>query len=97
MRDPNAAAKRRDEMAKAAAPFLHSKLSSIENQGLNEEPEITGLEVVFVLPPRRFEDLEANVRFRGRYWGQSGHDLVHCTRPLMTQSGHQGTHAHLPF
>jgi hypothetical protein len=26
MRDPNAAAKRRDEMAKAAAPYLHSKL-----------------------------------------------------------------------
>ena len=28
------------------------------------------------------------VRFRGRYWGQSGHALLHCIRPLMTQSGH---------
>ena len=23
-----------------------------------------------------------------RYWGQSGHALLHCTCPLMTQSGH---------
>ena len=23
-----------------------------------------------------------------RFWGQSGHRLVHCTCPLMTQSGH---------
>lgn len=57
MRDPNTTAKRRDEMAKAAAPFLHSKLASIENRGVHEEPGITGLEVVFVVPPRRFEDL----------------------------------------
>jgi len=28
-------------------------------------------------------------RFRGRYWGQSGHDFVRCICPLMTQSGHQ--------
>jgi len=32
MRDPNATAKRRDEMAKAATPFLHSKLASIEKR-----------------------------------------------------------------
>jgi hypothetical protein len=57
MRDPNAPAKRRDEMAKAAAPFLHSKLASIENPKVQEEPEIRGIEVSFVLPPRRFEDL----------------------------------------
>ena len=29
-----------------------------------------------------------DVRFRGRYWGQSGHALLHCICPLMTQSGH---------
>jgi hypothetical protein len=57
MRDANATAKRRDEMAKAAAPFLHSKLTSIENTGSQDEPGITGLEVVFVVPPVRFEDL----------------------------------------
>src|SRR5262245_57070015 len=28
------------------------------------------------------------VRFRGRYWGQSGHELVRCIRLLLTQSGH---------
>ena len=28
------------------------------------------------------------VRARGRYWGQSGHELLRRTRPLMTQSGH---------
>ena len=27
-------------------------------------------------------------RFRGRYWGQSGHALLDCICPLMTQSGH---------
>jgi hypothetical protein len=26
--------------------------------------------------------------YRGRYWGQSGHALLHCICPLMTQSGH---------
>jgi hypothetical protein len=30
----------------------------------------------------------AGIRFRGRYWGQSGHALLHCRCPLMTQSGH---------
>jgi hypothetical protein len=29
------------------------------------------------------------IRFRGRYWGQSGHALLHCICPLMTQSGHR--------
>jgi hypothetical protein len=28
MRDPDATEKRRDDMAKAAAPFLHSKLTT---------------------------------------------------------------------
>ena len=56
MRDPSAPAKRRDEMAKAAAPFLHSKLASIENPGPNE-PVTTGIEVSFVLPPRRLDDI----------------------------------------
>jgi hypothetical protein len=37
IRVPSVAAKRRDEMAKAAAPFVHSKLASIENRGLHEE------------------------------------------------------------
>jgi hypothetical protein len=33
----------------------------------------------------------AGIRFRGRYWGQSGHALLHCICPLMTQSGHRQT------
>ena len=57
MRDPNAAAKRRDDMAKAAAPYVHSKLASIEHSGSQEKPPITGIEVVFVTPkPRADED-----------------------------------------
>jgi uncharacterized protein DUF5681 len=40
MRDPSAAAKRRDEMAKAAAPFLHSKLASIEQHGSADMPSV---------------------------------------------------------
>ena len=35
MRDPKAPARRRDEMAKAAAPYLHSKLATIEPGGGN--------------------------------------------------------------
>ena len=35
MGDPKAAARRRDEMAKAAAPYLHSKLAPIEAAGGN--------------------------------------------------------------
>ena len=35
MRDPRAPARRRDEMAKAAAPYLHSKLAPIEPAGGN--------------------------------------------------------------
>jgi hypothetical protein len=30
----------------------------------------------------------ARIRFRGRYWGQSGHAVLHCICPLLTQSGH---------
>jgi|RhiMethySRZTD1v2_1073278.scaffolds.fasta_scaffold59149_2 hypothetical protein len=29
-----------------------------------------------------------DVRFHGRYWGQSGHAFLHCTCLLLTQSGH---------
>ena len=37
---------------------------------------------------RRAARLVLNVRFCGRYWGQSGHRLVHRTCLLLTQSGH---------
>ena len=33
MRDPEQPAPRRDEMAKAAAPFLHAKLQAIQHSG----------------------------------------------------------------
>jgi hypothetical protein len=29
-----------------------------------------------------------DVCFCGHYWGQSGHAILQCERPLMTQSGH---------
>jgi hypothetical protein len=57
MRDPNAAAKRRDEMAKAAAPYLHSKLASVEQPGPQDKPAINGIKVVFVAPKRRPDDI----------------------------------------
>jgi hypothetical protein len=45
------------------------------------------------LQARRFVQRAArllifDVRFCGRYWVQSGHALLHCICPLMTQSGH---------
>ena len=36
MRDEAAESKRRDEMAKAAAPYLHPRLSSVEHTGEDE-------------------------------------------------------------
>jgi len=53
MRDPKAPAKRRDEMAKAAAPYLHSKLASIEHSGSQDKPLVTGITVEFVRPKRQ--------------------------------------------
>jgi hypothetical protein len=56
VRDPNAPAKRRDEMAKAAAPYVHAKLASIENPGPQGKPPVTGITVEFVVPKRRADD-----------------------------------------
>jgi hypothetical protein len=51
MRDPKAPAKRRDEMAKAAAPFLHARLASIEQHGSNDMPPIEKhMRISFVSP-----------------------------------------------
>jgi hypothetical protein len=50
MRDPSVAAKRRDEMARAAAPFLHSKLTAVEHSGSQDKPMTTGIVVSFVKP-----------------------------------------------
>jgi len=38
--------------------------------------------------PTKFPAQNFHVRIRGRYWGQSGHALLHRICPLMTQSGH---------
>lgn len=38
MRDPNAGAGRRDEMAKAAAPYVHPKLASMQHTGRGGGP-----------------------------------------------------------
>jgi hypothetical protein len=51
MRDPNTPSKRRDEMAKAAAPFLHARLASIEQHGSADMPPVlTHIRVSFVKP-----------------------------------------------
>ena len=38
MRDPDIAADRRDDMAKAAAPYVHPKLAAIEHTGKDGGP-----------------------------------------------------------
>jgi hypothetical protein len=38
MRNPRAPAERRDDMAKAAAPYVHPKLGSIQHTGANGGP-----------------------------------------------------------
>ena len=40
MRDPNQPVGRRDDMAKAAAPFCHSRLSSVEHSGEISRPTV---------------------------------------------------------
>jgi hypothetical protein len=40
MRDPSQPVGRRDEMAKAAAPFCHSRLSSVEHSGEVSRPTV---------------------------------------------------------
>jgi hypothetical protein len=40
MRDPSQPVGRRDDMAKAAAPFCHSRLSSIEHSGEISRPTV---------------------------------------------------------
>ena len=47
MHDPNAAPARRDDMAKAAAPYIHSRLAAIEHSG-----------AVDTVPPERMTDDE---------------------------------------
>ena len=54
MRDPDADQKRREAMAMAAAPYLHSKLSAIEAKlspaVAEPSPERTSVVVKFVVP-----------------------------------------------
>jgi hypothetical protein len=60
MRDAHAEPKRRDAMAIAAAPYLHSRLSSIEAAKPEQSSlaEKYGIRVVFVRPRPRHEDDE---------------------------------------
>ena len=59
MRDPNADQKRRDAMAMAAAPYLHSKLNSVDPKPA-EATGVTSLTVRFVYPKANtdIEDFE---------------------------------------
>jgi len=58
MRDPREPKSKRLEAAKAAAPFCHSKLNSIDAPPASgeEKPETTTIKVAFVDPPKWPED-----------------------------------------
>jgi Family of unknown function (DUF5681) len=56
MRNNTQPLERRLEAAKAAAPYCHARLASIEHSGSQDKPAITGLEVVFVVPKPRPEE-----------------------------------------
>jgi len=60
MRDTNADVKRRDAMAMAAAPYLHSKLSAIDVKlaGAPETSDEVSVTIRFVEPPRYICDDE---------------------------------------
>jgi hypothetical protein len=55
MRDPRASAKRRDEMAKAAAPYVHPRLAALTNSQGDGPAEIT----VTVIDADRIKALSA--------------------------------------
>jgi hypothetical protein len=63
MRDPSASIERRDDMAKAAAPYIHARMAAIEHQGdiapsyvmLMPEPAATAEEWVAQVAKRRDE------------------------------------------
>ena len=60
MRDYRADDRRRDAMAAAAAPYLHSKLSPVEAKPANNPDGVptTQIEVRFVPPPKWDDDDE---------------------------------------
>jgi hypothetical protein len=67
MRDSKQSIERRLEAAKAAAPYLHSKLAAIENPGpQDDKSRVTGIRVEFFVPKRRADDDEPPPRFRKR-------------------------------
>ncbi len=53
MRDKKVSQKRRDEMAKAAAPYFHPRLTSVEHGGKNGGPIEGKITIEFVQPPKR--------------------------------------------
>ncbi len=55
MRDPAADTKRRDAMAQAAAPYLHSKLSAVDAPPAGVKPRVS-VKVSFVDPPNTEDD-----------------------------------------
>jgi hypothetical protein len=62
MRDPAASAKRRDEMAKAAAPYLHAKLAPLDPPPPPDDAADLGedSEIRIVLVPARKRDEDGN-------------------------------------
>ena len=57
MRDPQASTARRLEAAKAAAPFLHPRLNSIDHKVTGEAgAETAAIQVTFVRPPKYEDD-----------------------------------------
>ena len=48
MRDPNESSEVRNDMAKAAAPYCHSKLASVEHSGNADKPIQHHMSVEFV-------------------------------------------------
>jgi hypothetical protein len=60
MRDAKVDNKRRDAMAMAAAPYLHSKLSAIDAKlaDASEKPDEVSVTVRFVEPPPYIDDDE---------------------------------------
>lgn len=56
MRDPSVDSRRRDEMAKSAAPYTHPRLNSVEHGGKDGGPVDVRFKIEFVKPPKVEDD-----------------------------------------
>ena len=82
MCDPTASDKRRDDMAKAAAPYMHARLESVQHIPWQPKPveELTDEELMELIMVTAGEEVQQIIGKRDAQGGQKGghHDTAPC-------------------